>query len=107
MNGSSQCVCGSMPPGNTYLPPASTTAYSPSRPAGGRTPRPTDTILPCSITTLQSVIWSSSALTTTPCWIQSRDESMFFESKIILNTYFFILFFYLLFLFQFQLNIYL
>ena len=60
MKGSCMCVCGSMPPGITYWPPASTTVA----PAGAVRFSPTATILPSWVMT--SAKKARSALTTVP-----------------------------------------
>src|SRR3990167_8567861 len=60
MNGSCMWVCGSMPPGMTYWPPASTTVA----PAGAVRFSPTATIVPSWVNT--SARKARSALTTVP-----------------------------------------
>jgi hypothetical protein len=60
MKGISMCVCGSMPPGITRAPPASTT----STPTGASSPSPTALITPASQST--SALNDRSALTTVP-----------------------------------------
>src|SRR5689334_20425112 len=60
MNGSCMCVCGSMPPGITYSPPASTTSKLPGAERSG----PIAAILPSAHSTSARKVWS--AVTTVP-----------------------------------------
>src|SRR5262245_42892652 len=60
MNGSSMCVCGSMPPGMTYCPPASITRA----PLGTSSFSPTALIEPSAQYTSARKLWS--AVTTVP-----------------------------------------
>ena len=64
MKGSCMCVCGSMPPGMTYWPPASITVA----PAGASSPSPMAVMRPPCVST--SARKARSAFTTVPPWIK-------------------------------------
>src|ERR1700749_4015365 len=65
MNGSSMCVCGSIPPGMTSAPPASTTVV----PTGHSSAGPTAAIVPSMHSTSAFVV--ASAFTTEPPLIRT------------------------------------